>query len=324
MINNLFYIGEILDLIWTVIILILLVVIIIGSIYLITYKYLRNILFRLRKRHEKPWYSSEIPELLLKSIESTESILFKSVKIKHRKKVRLIQIIVLLGVFGFLGALDLLFFSLGLDLFVFSLLIGVVIAPFSMRSFSQDYKKDSYFLFTDKKFHLYIYSYKSKLPHIDKYDYNSFIGVIFRKKFYDKNGDFGTVNFITNHSIPRKISIRNVPDFVRMQILIKSILYEYGNVKNNWGDFTNQLHINFPREYEISEKKLKSNMKSIRGYLITILVMIIVSVIFYYILDVIFITEIWHFWLTFAGIFIFNVIMDIVFLRDIILMKVRS
>ena len=241
MINYLFAIVEVLDFVWTGIILILLGIVIIGSLYLFTQKCLRYILYRLRKRREPPWDSSEIPELLLKSIDSTESIIFKSEKIKHRKKVRFIQGGVVLSVFGLLSVMYVWLTTIGNYLLLTVLLICVVITPIAIRIFSRGNKIDTYFLLTDKKILLYTYSYKLKSPEIEKYYYDNSIGVIFRKRFFDKKGDHGTVDFVATHKFPKRISIRNVPEFEKMQLLIESVLYEYGSIKDNWTNFTDTL-----------------------------------------------------------------------------------
>lgn len=325
MLNLLLSTWEFFDFAWSLIILILLIVIIVGSIYLITNKYVSIIRFRLQKRRNKPWYSSEIPEQLLKNIDPRESIVFKSEKIKHRKQVRFVQIEVFLAVFGFMTALGFLFLTLERIMFIASFFIAAFIAPLAMRSFARDHKKDSYFLLTDKKIYLYIYHYKSKSTHVEKHDYFSIIGVLFKKRFYDKKGDYGTACFITSHSIPGKISVKNIPDFERSQLLIESILYVYGNIKGKWAELTNRLNDVFPREYSISEKRLKANRKSIRGFIIIILVMIIASLILYFVLDIMFASEIWQIKLIITiAIIAFNIIMEIIFLMEIILKIKRS
>lgn len=302
---------------YSVIILIILSIAVFGTLFLILYKRILILIYRIKKKKSKAWYYGIIPEELLKSINPDENIIFKSERIKYRKKVRKVQIEALLGVLGFVFMIDLLITSIS-DMSYFMIFSGFLIAPFAMRSFSREHKKDCYFLLTNKKLHCYFYYYKAKHYEISILEYSTLIGVSLTKKFHDKKGDYGTVFFISFDEIPRKFMIGNIPNFTYFQTIIESILYEFGNVK--------QLKINFPtsRKVKVSEFKYQKNMKSIRGFIISITITIIISILIYYFLDLYFFVEIWYNWIVIGAIVFFNGFMGIYLLREIILTKLRT
>lgn len=167
------------------------------------------------------------------------------------------------------GGLD-VFFSVLLiyaldDLLISILAISVsliVINPTLIRFNIKDEKKICYFLLTN--INLYVYHYdKSPLPlkNVHSYPLNSFRGIVFRKRFFDKNFDSGTIEFVTNDLIPKKISIKNVPNMHTLQNIIESIYFYYGKVEERLKQICNETNFQFPQMYEISVVKLKQLKK---------------------------------------------------------------
>ena len=148
----------------------------------------------------------------------------------------------------------------------------------------RDEKKVCFFILTNEN--LYISHHKSDLTlgNVDSHPLNSFNGIIFRKRFFDKNYDSGTIEFITDELIPKKISIKNVPNIPKLQKIIESIFFYYGNVQERWKQINNNVDYQFPQTYEISEVKLEELKKSKIIYSITLALTPIICYLIYFII----------------------------------------
>lgn len=186
------------------------------------------------------------------------------------------------------GGLDTFFilFLYALDDFLISILtisvLLIVFNPIIIRFNNKTEKKICYFLLTN--INLYVYHYeKSPLlsENVHSYPLTSFKGIVFHKRFFDKNFDSGTIEFVTNELIPKKISIKNVPNIQKLQNLIESIFFYYGNVEERLRQICNETDYQFPQIYDISIVKLKQ-LKKLK---VIYLVVFILNPIFCYLLN---------------------------------------
>lgn len=150
------------------------------------------------------------------------------------------------------------------DLFMFISVISpfyIIGTPVIMIIWIKDVKEIFYFLLTTKK--LYIYYQKSHfgLGGVRSYPIGSFKGIIFRKRFFDKNYDSGTIEFVSEDLLPKKIKLKNVPQIQKLQTTIESILFYYGSLQERWEQIKDKYDYQFPQIYDISEIKLKELKK---------------------------------------------------------------
>lgn len=304
-----------LTLLFTIIIYSCILIIIIGVIYL-TFDFLhKRIRIWISNKRSKPWYSSIVPDLLLKSIGSDEKILYKSTKIKHRKKLRIVQVIAYFCFLGFFLVIFILISFAFSELFPLMIIFALLFPLIVIRSFSREFKKNSFFIFTDRQVHYYLYQYKTKSGNVVSYQYSKLMGVTYKKRFYDKRGDYGTIQFITTDLIPSRLTINNVYNFHFHRKLVDSILYHFGSLHNRWSQLSNEKNFQFPIIYNTSEQKIRKNIKSVRNYIIACLITIIISFFIYIIIDVVYIDELWKFYLAFGTIIIFDIIILTILLR---------
>ena len=198
----------------------------------------------------------------MKRIGEGEIILYRSPKIENKKAMIFSTFLMIGGLDAFFSfiliySLDDLYFMI-LSVCVLFFLINPILLLFMIR----DEKKVCFFVLTDKN--LYISHHKSDLTlgRVDSHRLNSFNGINFRKRFFDKNYNSGTIEFITDDLIPKKILIRNVPNIPKLQNIIESIFFYYGNVQERWKQINDSVDYQFPQIYEISEVKLKELKKS--------------------------------------------------------------
>ncbi len=247
---------------------------IIPSIYLL----IKRNIFKIKQKKLKPWYSTIIPEKLLKSILKDEKILYNSAKISNTKAlVYLISIsyVVVLSLSTFL----LLYIADIFDIFIFTI-IAIVAGTTIGFFFYTTEQEDKYLIITNNRIYIYYHKQASKSEKVKYYEINSLRGVIFRKRFLDKKGDFGTIDLITEHKNPRRITINNIKNISELQIIVESILYEYGNVEEKWNQMKDDPSYQLPQSYKVSQKRLKANRKSQMRYLIiNIFILIICFVI---------------------------------------------
>lgn len=269
--------------------------------------------------------SSDIPQTLLKSVEDDEKILFKSPEILVRKKGRIYHAIAFFGFLWFTWIFiplvkymaDILWLY-----FAFALLI-VTICFFITRSFGREEKYDIRFLLTDKALYHYHYQHQSKFSTVDMYKYSSLAGVSFRRRFYDKKGDFGTARLISNETIPTFIDIQNIPHFSKFQIIFESILYEYGTIRDNWVRLRDNIEFQFPLEYQMSREKVGANFRSQKKHLIVFILILIISIILYVVAELL-VIELWFLsWIVFGGLVSLNIFTGRILLFEWVIMKRR-
>lgn len=125
-------------------------------------------------------------------------------------------------------------------------------------------KSTCFFLFSNKKLWVYQKGDTMNPNKIDikAYPLRSIKGLLFRKKFFDKNKSSGTIEFLTDDVIPKKITIKNVPRMNKMQNLIESIFFHYGSIQEKWELFKKEETI-FPQTYQISDVELARVKKSV-------------------------------------------------------------
>jgi hypothetical protein len=269
--------------------------------------------------------NSVIPPELLESVENNEEILFKSPEILVKKKGRIHHAIAFFGFLWFTWVFiplvrymaDVIWLY-----FIFAILIPTI-CFFITRSFGREEKYDTYFLLTDKALYLYHYQHQSKLKTIDKYTYSSLSGVSFRRRFYDKKGDFGTARLISNELIPVFIDIQNIPHFSKFQIIFESILYEYGTIRDNWVQLRDNIEFQFPLEYQISREKVGANFRSQKKHLIVFILILVISITLYVVAELL-VIELWFIsWIVFGGLIFLNLVMVRLLLLEWVMMKRR-
>lgn len=198
----------------------------------------------------------------MKRIGEGEIILYKSPKIENKKAMIFSIFLMTVGFDAF--CLFILIYILE-DLYLMILsgcVVFFLINPILLLFMISDEKKVCFFSLTDKS--LYISHHKSDLTlgRVNSHRLISFNGIIFRKRFLDKNDNSGTIEFITDELMPKKISIKNVPDIPKLQKIIESIFFYYGNVLERWKQINISVDYQFPQICEISEIKLKELKKS--------------------------------------------------------------
>ncbi|MFX1500398.1 MAG: hypothetical protein ACFFDH_05470 [Promethearchaeota archaeon] len=178
-----------------------------------------------------------------------------------------------------LGSVD-IFFSIliifafdNLIISLYTICVILFIASPILINFSiKEEKEICYFLLTNRNLHVFQQG-KSPLSfkNIHSHPLNSFRGIVFRKRFFDKNFDSGTIEFVTDELVPKKISIKNVPNMPFLQNIVESIYYFYGNVEEKWKKISNETNFQLPQIYEISSIKLKQLKKLKLIYVITLI-----------------------------------------------------
>ncbi|MBY8983603.1 MAG: hypothetical protein KGD65_00895 [Candidatus Lokiarchaeota archaeon] len=210
----------------------------------------------------------------MRRVDEDEIIFYKSPKITNNKAIIFFSSLIT-------GGLDILFGIL--MVYLFNIIIGCVFiliaTPIIISISIMDERKTSFFLLTNKRLHIYQLQKSPKDSiNIESYPLNSFKGIIFRKRFFDKNFDSGTIEFITDEIIPNKISIKNVPHIPKLQNIIESIYFHFGNIQEKCEELSNKIEYQFPQNYEISVVKLEDLKKS---KLIYILILVITPIITY-------------------------------------------
>ncbi len=187
----------------------------------------------------------------------------------------------LLGLFIFILIYELLEFIQNLDL---GPIILIIIMGFAFIGFYFCFKlmnEENAFIITDKKIYVY-----SKLGG-HEFFYSIELGWIYlvtytKRKFFDKNGDSGTINIIYKDPEKFKIcesSLKNVKNVSQYQKMIDSIIYEYGTIKDALKKFEKQPKFNFPRTLKIADEKMKRKHDKIKRYNIYIMITLIISII---------------------------------------------
>lgn len=200
---------------------------------------------------------------MLESVSDDETILYKSPRIVNKKATNIMFILALLGFNLFI--LMLIFIPIFSEIGIIgtSIIMGgfnVILIPLIYLVLIRSEKKTCYFLLSDNKLWLYTFHKHTDMINplkrkIEFYFIKSINGIIFRKRFLDKNKNSGTIEFLSNHITPKKIGINNIPHMNTLQIIIESIFFHYGNIQEKWEDFTKE-NMSFPQTYEISEVKL--------------------------------------------------------------------
>lgn len=207
------------------------------------------------------WWKNIIPDILLRSVANDEIILYKSPKIVNGKAMIVSISLMILGIYTFFTIL-LAYILENLIEFIFAISgLYIIATPVIIIFMIRDEKKVFYFLLTNKT--LYVYYHKSRLSSRDVHSYplNSFKGFIFRKRFFDKNYDSGTIEFISDDLLPKKISLKNVPQMSKLQNHIESIFFYYGNLQERWTQISKNNDYQFPQICDVSEIKLKELRK---------------------------------------------------------------
>ena len=204
---------------------------------------------------------------MLESVDDDETILYKSPKITNKKVQTVIYTLAVLGcnTFIFLIMFFAVFSEVGLIGFL--VIIGIfnaIMVPFLYFVIVRPEKETWFFLLSNKK--LWVYKKgditNTRKVHINGYAIKSLKGIIFRKRFFDKNKSSGTVEFLTDNIIPMKITIKNVPQMNIVQNLIESIFFHYGAIQEKWNLFKKE-DIDFPQSYQISDVELARVKKSV-------------------------------------------------------------
>lgn len=197
---------------------------------------------------------------MLESVDDDEIILFKSPKITNKKALTFYISIVVLGFNSlFLPLISMVIYSdFGLfGILVLTCVFNAIFLPLGYLVIYRSEKNTCFFLLSNKK--LWVYRkgdiQDPKGRNINVYSIKSIKGIIFRKRFFDKNKTSGTIEFLSNDLIPKKITIKNVPHMNTLQNIIESIFFHYGDIQEKWQHFTDDKII-FPQTYEISEVKL--------------------------------------------------------------------
>ncbi|MFX1340294.1 MAG: hypothetical protein ACFFDK_16920, partial [Promethearchaeota archaeon] len=161
------------------------------------------------------------------------------------------------GIYYLLSPLFLFFYIID---FVASIVFYKLFANFSVSE-----KIDKQFLISNKKIYIYNYSYGYESEWIDEIKLPSIIYIAFRKRKWDQDGNFGTIEIISKiHEFSSSI-LKNVPNFAFCQKIIESILFQYGNIINVWQDVKQDDFYQFPVEIRVSSTKFKILSKKIKN-----------------------------------------------------------
>ncbi|KKN10295.1 hypothetical protein LCGC14_1038110 [marine sediment metagenome] len=284
----------------------------------------------LRILNSKINIKNDILDIFLSKIDDDEKILYRSPKIVNRKAMLISLFLINMVVSIFLTILSSFISDVLKERIIMAIIFLVIILPIITWIFLKDELKISYFVLTNENLHLYrreqlaMSKRKSRLNKtIQSYPFHSLKGIIFRKRFLDKNHDSGTIEFISDKIIPEIISIKNVPNFPRIQIILESIYFHYGNIQEKWKEIKNNIDYQFPQLYEISEIKLKEQKKIIRISLILFFLIPIICYLIYY-LSNIFIDDLSILTNIFAFLIIFGIVSEIFLLIQIFSVLNRS
>ncbi|TFF88111.1 MAG: hypothetical protein EU550_01905 [Promethearchaeota archaeon] len=224
-----------------------------------------------------------IPEELVESVPEEEMILFVSNNLDNKrvKKIRqFIYVVVDLGFFIILLSIiiipsfpDWIQGDFGfLDLFLILISIGVLVFfSFLLRMMVISTKKDMYFLITDRSFYLYNYKYEGKSQFVEKFELTSIIGLEFDKYILNDKGDYGNLKIILKTPAIESdktyflkeedtytpiYQLKNIPNLSEFQKKFESILYEFGNIRENWIELEEGSNVSLPKEFQISQERL--------------------------------------------------------------------
>lgn len=179
-------------------------------------------------------------------------------------------------------------FSFSLAL-IFPILVTIVIFPLLFKKMSQISKQNQYFVVTNKKIGIYTYSYEEKTEWINSIKLSNIRGLVFKKRKWDERGDYGTIEIFEEEEREEEDTsyfiLKNVPKFRSFQIILESILNEYGNIKERWERAKKNPNYLLPFKIEVSSKKLEEIALTQKKYtkisilfpLITFIVAVILS-----------------------------------------------
>jgi hypothetical protein len=247
-----------------------------------------------------------IPEELISTVSEDERILFisenlitKRMKKKRRKKLILeilICIIILYSVPGGYIIWEMIngyFYFFSYCIFLLIPLVGVLMLPLYFKSGFNKTKNDKYILITDKAFYINTYVYEGKNESVDKIELNSIIDLIYEKEKYDDKNKVGNLTIIREILLDNSVkdqrskakrylsfhTIHFIPEFEQFQVILESILLEFGNIRERWDHLKNSANIEFPIQFQVSEEKLYGINKKLKIYSIIIFILSVGSII---------------------------------------------
>lgn len=298
-----------------------------------------------------------IPKELFNSISEDESILYVSNKLVNNRTKWIKRGISLAIIIG----LTVLFYSLEfemlvedwvkgdfdeLDIFLIILpIIGIVIFPLLFRMISNVSKKDQFFVITDKNIHIYTYGYEEKSQYVQQLELESIIGIIYSKSIFNEKGH-GNLNLIQQSFsglLDSEINeeeyytpiyeLKNIPKFGQFQIILESILNEFGEISQKWNSLRSKFDLEVPLRFDISKpyvKAVKDRQKRLMLYAILIAVgcgILTVLLVFFFDIDLVFSSEFKmigiFLWLGIVLAPLFGTMVPILLIREIYLMRKR-